>query len=377
VRLISQVVLVALVLAGCAGSARTGDKPALPATSPPPAGPLSSGAAAELDALVDAWVAEGNGTGVTAAVVTADGTWSGAAGTDGAGHELVPESAMAIASITKTFTAAAVLSLAGDGLVDLDAPVEDYVVLPFDPRGATVRDALGMRASFPSDNFEAIVTEIEADLDRAWSAEDVLERSGPGRLGQRRGSPHDNNLNYVVLGELIEEVTGQSFAEVLRERLIEPAGLPRVWVQDDEVPEPPLTVAEASQRYAVVDVDGPYLPSRAMASAWAAADGMAADAPSLARWGYLLYGGHVLASGVVDEMTTGPDGYGLGTMVGSGPAEGVVGHGGDIASYHGLMFVWPADAVAVSVLVPNPEYAYVGTGTGAFGLASQLREALR
>jgi D-alanyl-D-alanine carboxypeptidase len=49
---------------------------------------------------------------------------------------------MSTGSITKTFTAAEVLVLADRGLVDLDAPVTDYVELPFDAAGATVRQVL-------------------------------------------------------------------------------------------------------------------------------------------------------------------------------------------------------------------------------------------
>ena len=125
-----------------------------PLTPPPGAEPLAGATADRLQAVIDDWVAGENNIGITAAVVTEDGTWQGAAGQDGAGVELVPESAMAIASITKTFVAAEVMRLAGQGLVDLDAPVTDYVSVPFDTKGATVRQVLGMRSGFPLDPFE-------------------------------------------------------------------------------------------------------------------------------------------------------------------------------------------------------------------------------
>ena len=79
--------------------------------------------------MLDDWVAGGSNIGITAAVMTEDGIWPGAAGQDSAGVDLVPESAMAIASITKTFVAPEVMSLAGQGVVDLDTPVTDYVYL--------------------------------------------------------------------------------------------------------------------------------------------------------------------------------------------------------------------------------------------------------
>ena len=81
----------------------------------------------------------------------------------------MPESAMSTGSITKTFTAAEVLVLADRGLVDLDAPVTDYVELPFDAAGATVRQVLNMTSGFPTDPpalyaITAAVTRIRASF---------------------------------------------------------------------------------------------------------------------------------------------------------------------------------------------------------------------
>ena len=75
---------------------------------------------------------------------------------------------MAVGSITKTFAAAEVLQLAGLGLVDLDAPVIDYVSVPFGTRAATVRQVLGMRSGFPLDPIEAICESAAGIFDRTF-----------------------------------------------------------------------------------------------------------------------------------------------------------------------------------------------------------------
>ncbi len=108
-----------------------------------------------------------------------------------------------------------------------------------------------------------------------------------------------------------------------------------------------------------VDNDGPWLPSRSMASATGPAGGIAADAPSIARWGYLLYGGHVIDSGLVEQMTKPEWGgalewYGLGTAGWVQGTDVFVGHGGDIVTYHGALVVATADNVSIAVLVPAP-----------------------
>jgi D-alanyl-D-alanine carboxypeptidase len=176
---------------------------------------------------------------------------------------------------------------------------------------------------------------------------------------------------------LIEETTGETFAEVVRRDLVDPAGLARVWVQDAEAPEPPLTVGEASRLLPAVDPAGSYLPSRAVASAIATVGGIAADASSIARWGYLLYGGYVIDPDLVGQMTSGQDGYGLGTeLFGDIDGARIVGHGGNLNSYHSILLVWPDSQVSVAVLVPNIYGQHLGTGTDHFALAVQLQETV-
>ncbi|HYO18223.1 MAG TPA: serine hydrolase domain-containing protein, partial [Dermatophilaceae bacterium] len=287
------------------------------------------------------------------------------------------ESAMAIASITKTFVAAEVMRLAGQGLVDLDAPVTDYVSVPFDTTGATLRQVLGMRSGFPLDPFEAMIESAAEDPNKSWTTAEVIalaDADGPrqGKLGWL----DYNNLNYLVLGQLIEQVTGEPLATSLTRDLIEPAGLDRVWVQDAQQPEPPLTVSEEDPDLDTVDDDGPWLPSRSMASAAGPAGGIAADAPSLARWGYLLYGGHVIDSALVEEMTPGL-GYGLGTGKRLHDGEFLLGHDGDILTYHGVLLTATAGYAGIAVLLPAPAPDAMEADAATGDVPLLLLEALR
>ena len=86
---------------------------------------------------------------------------------------------------------------------------------------------------------------------------------------------------------------------------------------------------------------------------------MAADAPTIARWGYLLYGGHVIDSTLVEQMTQsqaagGDDWYGLGTERVMHDGEPLVGHTGSIRTYHGVLRVALDTNAAIAVLVPAP-----------------------
>jgi D-alanyl-D-alanine carboxypeptidase len=301
-------------------------------------------------------VANSPAKGAAAAVLTATGRWAGAAGVDAGGVPVKPSSAFGIGSITKTATAAEVLLLASLGKLDLDAPVTQYVSLPFDARGATIRQLATMKSGFPAGPDEELNQAIAKDLGKTWTAADMVASAKDGaRLGTLGGAGVYNGINYQVLSMVIEKVTGQRLATVLRHDLLGPAGLDRMWVQVGEKPTAPLTVA-ADPGAKIVDPTSGYLPSRAAASTGNGAAGMAADAPTLARWGYLLFGGRIVDPALVAIMTNGDPfseyGYGFGVMIGDDNSKPVVGHGGDYIGYSAFLGCWPDTRTVVVVLLP-------------------------
>jgi len=359
---------------------------ATPAASPsspspwaePNAAALPDATVSTVQAMLDGWVSAGEVIGLSAAVVSPDGSWAGAAGVDAAGRAIEPTSAFSIASTTKTFVAAEVLLLASLGKIDLDAPMTNYVTLPFETSGATIRQLATMTSGFPGEPNAALNEQVPKDLARAWTAEEIvaLAKDQP-RVGTLGGPGKYNGINYDVLGMVIEKVTGEPLATVLRRDLLEPAGLDRIWMQVAERPQPPLTVAVDRTDATVVDPASGYLPSLASASTGQGGAGMAADAPSLARWGYLLYGGRIIDPDLVATMTDGvPDadtGYVFGTMVAYWEGETVVGHLGDYAQYSSILLVWPSTRTAVALLAPVPGMSVSGTLPGwAITLYQQL-----
>jgi D-alanyl-D-alanine carboxypeptidase len=298
----------------------------------------------------------GEVTGLAAAVVTPDGAWVGAAGTDGAGRAVQPTSAFLIASVTKTFVAAEVLLLASRGAIDLDAPVTDYVDLPFDTGGATVRQLGTMTSGLPG-LPRWLPRWVAAHRDRALTAQDLVAMSAKQtRVGLLGHPGRYNGLNYVILGLVVEKVTGEPLATVLRRDLLDPAGLDRGWLQVGEKPQAPFALTAASARHSIVDPDSGYLPSVAGASSGQGGAGMAADAPTLARWGYLLYGGRVIDPDLVATMTDGDPqaelGYGFGTSVVDIDDDTVLGHPGDWMGYTSILMVWPSTRTSVVILAP-------------------------
>jgi len=160
-----------------------------------------------------------------------------------------------------------------------------------------------------------------------------------------------------LLGMLIEKVTRSSYAQALRRDVLAGMGS-RMVVQDAEPPPPPLAAPEFSEPG--LDPDGQFLPNRTLASAAGAAGGIAADAPTLALWGYRLYGGQIATADRTAEMTTAiasipftiATGYGLGTVIWRDPemTYPLVGHSGDIPGYSTMLGVDPIRQVSIAVL---------------------------
>jgi CubicO group peptidase (beta-lactamase class C family) len=288
---------------------------------------------------------------VTAAIVSDQWIWSGAAGVDATGTRLTPVTSLGIASVTKTFVAAEVLLLAQAGKVDLDAPLTQYVRHRLTANNATVRQHLSMTSGVPDyrpGDYEALDPALRAAPGRHWTAEQALSY-----VSTPVGSPgtYDySNPSYLLLGMLIEKVTRQPLATVLRRDLAQPAGLPRVAFQDGEKPRPPI--ARTRNPVCGPAFDG-FLPCRAIASAAAANGGATADAPTVARWGYHLYGGRVLPADLVAAMTAGDGDYGLGTKrfslrFGNSPAYG---HDGNFPDHCSILVAIPERRFAIAVLV--------------------------
>ncbi|HYN73068.1 MAG TPA: serine hydrolase domain-containing protein [Nakamurella sp.] len=386
-------------LAGCTGSITTpvgGDTiAATAAASPQPAAaagdqvlsvlqlpfPAPSGSALPatrqraLQAALDRAVRDSTQlVGVTAAVVSASGSWTGAADVDGAGVRLVPEAMMAIASITKTVTAAEVVFLEQSGLINLDAPASTYLDNPLLQRNPTVRQLLSHTSGAPEYITPALIDTATSDPTRSWTAPQALSYATdpPGDPG----SPLMNysNSNYLLLGVLIEKITGLRYDQAVRRDLFA-VDTTRMVVQDAERPVPPLAAAGLSPEGLPDAVpDGIFVPDRSLATAAGAAGGIAADAATLAGWGYRLYGGRILPSARTVELATevAPD-YGLGTEIFEqpwGPRGGVIGHGGRTSGYVTVLSVTPAEQLSVAVLG-------VGPGGPIDVIAKRLAAALR
>ena len=380
-------VAVALALVACGPAAAPSATPSgtpgpvLGAFPRLPTGDLPVDVTASLQTILDEAVDDIDAPGIAAAVIVADrGTWAGAAGTADGAAPLDPNAQFAIGSVTKTITAAQVLRLVESGAVDLDRPIAEYLgEYDMATNGATVRQVLGMRSGIGDP--QAASDTCQADLAASISLAD-LRRVPLGNPYFEPGADFRyTSANYDLAGILIEEVTDLALASALRSGVLSAPGLERLIYQDAERPTPPLAapfVILPSREPVpgpeeLLELGGGYLPARCLASSAGAAGGMASDAMTLARWGYLLYGGWVLGDQALAAMTDFKDGYGLGAQDGSrlGFRVAALGHAGTVPGYTAQLLAFPEEGLAVAVLMNTN-----GDEGDLTSIAAQLRAAL-
>jgi len=227
------------------------------------------------------------------------------------GPAVEADSPFRVASVTKTFVAATVMTLARDGTISLDDPAADWVAgLP--PGDYTVRQLLSHQAGLPD-----FVDDLRFLSERGypWTPDELLALIADEPVSFAPGEGYEYaNTNYVVLGLVIEAATGRDYGAVLHERVIDPNGLASVWVPSTDGEAPGLVRGHFGGATGdPVDVTDLLAPS----APWAAGE-LQATAPELARWAEALYGGEVVHPDDLAAMTTkvGEDpsgeGYGVG-----------------------------------------------------------------
>ena len=152
-----------------------------------------------------------------------------------------PDHAYRIGSVTKTFTAVAVLQLREEGVIELDVPLATYV--DGFPVGPTVRQALthasGLQRETPGSMWVTMQPPTREELLAALAEAQLVLRPGQ--------SWHYSNLAFALLGEVIAR-NGRSYERVLEERVLDPLALGRTRLR----PAPPPRLLTSSSRIPIV-----------------------------------------------------------------------------------------------------------------------------
>jgi D-alanyl-D-alanine carboxypeptidase len=224
-------------------------------------------------------------------------------------------------SITKTFVATVVLQLVAEGRLRLDDTVETWLpdVVPNGDR-ITVRQLLNHTSGLYDYKNTLPVPPSQEFLNirwRTWTADEQIQRAAahPPTFEPPGSAYKYSNTNYLVLGEIIEKVTGQSYGEEIERRLIRPLRL-----RDTEVPgTSPWIRGPHPHGYVPIEQNGDkHLVdfTEMNPSLFGAGGEMISTTADLNRFFTALLGGRLLPAPLLDEMKTpgieGGKKYGLG-----------------------------------------------------------------
>jgi CubicO group peptidase (beta-lactamase class C family) len=281
-----------------------------------------------------------------------------------------------IGSVTKQFTAAAVLRLVDQGKLSLDDPLIKFV--PEFPRGSevTVRQLLSHTSGIMSYTHPKVAGQLKDAGKRDWTIKDLVARIAtieplyefdPGTAWSY------SNSGYMLLGAIIEQVSGKKYAEFLESELFAPLELADTRVDDpleivpdrahgyDRVKTSPTGFRNAD--YIALSVAGP-------------AGAIRSTAADLLKWHQALFGGRVLKPETLAQMTAPArlkDGrltsqgrippiwvpatteYGFGLFLDRIDGRSAIGHGGAINGFNTWMETFPAEKITM-VLLANASY---------------------
>jgi D-alanyl-D-alanine carboxypeptidase len=301
---------------------------ASPIDAPVAARPADARQGPLFQAALDAALAVAGAEGATVAIVRAGGpVWDGASGPrSGAGF--------VIGSVTKTFVAAAILQLVDEGRLDLDVAIDGLLpAFRGVSRSITIRQLLD-HTSGVADVFNQTTSDaLERAPGRAWSIREVLGTIDAAWHAPGAGWSYANT-NYLLLGLVVERVTGRSLEDELQRRFLAPLGL-------------------TATRMLSVDDPAPLTP--AWATIFRGSGAMTASAADLARWGDALYAGDILGDATRGEMLAfNADDYGLGAQRIEVAGRSGVGHTGLLDDYTSLLLHLPAEGITIALLVDAP-----------------------
>jgi CubicO group peptidase (beta-lactamase class C family) len=254
---------------------------------------------------------------------------------------------MQIGSVTKQFTAAAILRLAEQGALTLDDRIEKFVP-EFDPRGAqiTVRHLLSHTSGIPRDWF---VPGAFEDTNLPVTREHVITsiNKQPFLFAPGKGFSY-SNAGYMLLGYAIESITGRSFADFIHGEFAVPLGL----IDTGMCGTHNLPLPQGYGQFSTSN-GAQWSPMTAWHRSFLWSSGSrCSTAFDLARWAHLLASGVVMQPVSYATMKTPgptPTPYGFGLVVQKILGRPAVWHNGAIYGYYTYLVYFSGEDLAVAV----------------------------
>lgn len=329
--------------------------------------PVDSALANALQNKIENYISQYSIPGISVTLfLPGERVWSGAAGMSHI-YDLMPMDTahlFEMASVTKMYTASIIFQLMEEGLLSLDDTVGEYLP-PMNniPSGTTLRNMLKHRSGlYNYTSNSTIADEWFNHPDSIWPHLQMINTfitSPP--LFQQGASYSYSNTNFFLLGMIIEAITGNTFAEELRSRILIPHGLSQIYFPPDDSIPPTNTPGWTSFTTAgVYDTDASAILNDCSRSMAYAAGAVVAKPSYAAKFTKLLWTGQIISDSSLNIMkqctnlvgsTSNVNGYGYGAMRYLFNGKTYYGHNGDISGFTEMTFYGTTDSVGLIISI--------------------------
>lgn len=324
-----------------------------------------------LQAKLDEFHKNGKFAGATLGVCLADGNCFGLA-TGFSNLEtktpMKPTDLMLAGSVGKTYAAAVALQLVKEGKINLDDKIEKYLGrekwflrLP-NAREITVRQLMNHTSGLVRYEFKDQFTkDLTANPDKVWKPEELLAYLFDEKAQFEAGKGWDySDTNYIVLGMIIEKITGKKYYAEATRRILKPLKFERTFPQDRrEIKGLIQGYAGEKNPFGGTDAmikDGKFAINPQFE--WTG-DGMVSNSEELARWAKAIYEGKAFDASLLPQVLGGVAApalgreakYGLGVIIRLTRAGLTYGHSGYFPGYLTEVMYFPEHKIAVAVQV--------------------------
>lgn len=325
----------------------------------------------EIRLRLDEWHKAGKFPGATVGVVLANGESFGLAvgySDRDAKTPMKPTDRMLAGSTGKTFAVSTALQLVKEGKIGLDDKIEKYLGtetwfarLP-NAREITVRQLMNHTSGLVRYEFKDTFTkDLTANPEKSWKPAELLSYLLDEKAPFEAGKGWDySDTNYIVLGMIIEKVTGKRFYDGANKRVVKKLKLANT------IPQDGLVLKGVVQGYAgdknpfggkdEMIANGKFVINPQFE--WTGG-GWASTGEGLARWAKMMYEGKAFDARLLPQMLDGVAApmlgrdakYGLGVIIRQTSAGTAYGHSGFFPGYMTEMMYFPDKKIAVAVQV--------------------------
>ncbi|MEN0047566.1 MAG: serine hydrolase domain-containing protein [Bacteroidota bacterium] len=246
-----------------------------------------------------------------------------------------------IGSISKTFTAAIILQLVEEGKLPLETKLKDYFPKVDQADQITIADLLYHRSGLynitRSADFEVWISEPRSRteiLDKIYENTSIFESDTKMEY---------SNTNYILLAFIAEDIDNQNFAEILKNRIVDPLGLEHTFFGKDL----DLSKNEAMCYYPENEMWHP-ITFHTNLTGTMGAGGITSTAKDVNTFYNALFTGELISEEILEQMTTPKGGMGMGISVDRRRGLVVYGHDGRIDGFRSVAAYFPEEKLSIA-----------------------------